>query len=84
MMLPFGSNSQVKVLEQEDDLAAALLHEKRHWWTDSAPEGQKKCRNPALFAKSCAKNGVPLFTEDRPLQRAPVLTQEVRIPLARG
>ena len=83
-MLPFGSKSQVKVLEQEDDLAAALLHEKRHWWTDSAPEGQKSAKIRHIFAKSCAKNGVPLLTEDRPLQRAPVLTQEVRIPLARG
>ena len=46
--------------------------------------GSKNCKNPALFAKRCAQNGVPLLTEDRPLQRAPVLTQEVRIPLARG
>ena len=83
-MLPLGSKSQVNVLEQEDNLAATLLHENRHWWTDSAPESQKSAKIRHFLRKVVRKNGVPLLTEDRPLQRAPVLTQEVRIPLARG
>ena len=57
MMLPFGSKSQVKVLEQEDDLAAALLHEKRHWWTDSAPEGQKSAKIRNFLRKVVRETG---------------------------
>ena len=56
-MLPFGSKSQVKVLEQQDNLAAALLHEKRHWWTDSAPEGQKSAKIRHFFGKVVRKWG---------------------------
>ena len=57
MMLPFGSKSQVKVLEQEDNLAAALLHEKRHWWTDGAPEGQKIAKIRHFLRKGVRKMG---------------------------
>ena len=56
-MLQFGSKSQVKVLEQEDNLAAALLHEKRHWWTDSAPEGQKSAKIRHFLRKVVRKMG---------------------------
>ena len=41
-------------------------------------------QNPALFAKSCAKNGVPLLTEDRQPQRPPLLAQGILIPWLRG
>ena len=40
-------------------------------------------QNTALFAKSCAKNGVPLLTEDRRSQRAPLLAQGILIPWER-
>ena len=56
-MLPFGSKSQVKVLEQEDNLAATLLHEKRHWWTDGAPEGQKIAKIRHFLRKGVRKMG---------------------------
>ena len=58
-MLPFGSKSQVKVLEQEDNLAAALLHEKRHWWTERAPEGQKSAKILHFLRKVVRKMGSP-------------------------
>ena len=56
-MLQFGSKSQVKVLEQQDNLAAALLHEKRHWWTDSALEGQKSAKIRNFLRKVVRKMG---------------------------
>ena len=56
-MLPFGSKSQVEVLEQEDNLAATLLHEKRHRRTDSAPEGQKSAKIRHFLRKVVRKMG---------------------------
>ena len=84
MIVTIRSKRSDKVLKQENNPATSFWHERTRnadRWRAGGPE---KCKNLVLFAKNSCKNGAPLLTEDRPPQRAPVLTQEAHIPWADG
>ena len=78
------SKTSDRVLKQENNPATSFSHERTRNADRWRAGGPKKCKNPALFAENSCKNGAPFRTEDRPPQRAPVLTQEAHIPWADG
>ena len=78
------SKTSDRVLKQENNPATSFSHERTRIADRWRAGGPEKCKNPALFAENSCKNGAPLRTEDRPPQRAPVLTQEAHIPWADG
>ena len=84
MVAMIRSKTSDRVLKQENNPATSFLHKRTRIADRWRAGGPEKCKNPALFAENSCKNGAPLRTEDRPPQRAPVLTQEAHIPWADG
>ena len=84
MVAMIRSKTSDRVLKQENNPATSFLHKRTRIADRWRAGGPEKCKNPALFAENSCKNGAPFRTEDRPPQRAPVLTQEAHIPWADG
>ena len=84
MVAMIRSKTSDRVLKQENNPATSFSHKRTRIADRWRAGGPEKCKNPALFAENSCKNGAPFRTEDRPPERAPVLTQEAHIPWADG